>query len=333
MPTSLSDALNDATIDLALAGSASPKNDAEILLAHILELDRNELKRRLVLGSHFLDEVAVARYADLITARSAGTPLQHLTGIAHFRHLDLQVGPGVFIPRPETEIVAEAAIAEVKRVDQTIRSAPKSAALTEMTWQIQMPIGPPTARTRRINRWVLQPATQSKRPVVVDLCTGSGAIALAIASETNAQVHAIELDDSAYEWAALNIGRCLAGHNVLLRRGDALQPPADLIGKADVVVANPPYIPPDAIPRDVEVRDFDPAVALYGGGAAGLETPAGIILSAATLLKSGGLLVLEHGDLQGAAIRQLAAGAGEFTDIQTNKDLTGRDRYLIARRV
>lgn len=326
MTTDLADILADATIDLALAGIASPKNDAEILLAHVLKIDRNELRHRLVLDSLQIDDDAAAAYLALVTQRAAHTPLQHLTGVAHFRQLDLQVGPGVFIPRPETEVVAGAAIAEVNR----LRAEPPQA--NNLAWQMQAPVGPPTARPRRLARWALQPAA-NPRPVVVDLGTGSGAIALAVATETTATVHAIENSDDAYQWATKNVAALPVGKTVWLRRGDALCPPADLLGKADVVVSNPPYIPPGAVPRDAEVREFDPPAALYGGGSDGLEIPAGIIASAASLLKPGGLLVMEHGDAQGAAVRELASITGLYREIETHPDLTDRDRYLTARRV
>jgi len=325
MVVDLSDALSDATIDLALAGIENPKNDAELLLAHNLGVDRGELHRRLVLGSLEMGDAAAANYAALIARRARHEPLQHVTGQAHFRRLTLQVGPGVFIPRPETEVVAGAAIAEVERL-RGESEQPGSG----MAWQAQAPIGPPTARPKRLMRWALQP--QPKRPLVIDLGTGSGAIALAVATETNAQVIAIELADAAYQWAAKNITELPPNKAVELRRADALSPPADLIGKADVVVANPPYIPPDAVPRDAEVRDYDPPTALYGGGPDGLELPSGFIAAAGELLRPGGLLIMEHGDNQGADIRGLARAAGVFTNIETHQDLTGRDRYLSARK-
>lgn len=277
---------------LAAAGVESARVDAEILLAHSLGIDRNALKVQALLGAALPDDVS-GQFDALIAQRAERVPLQHLTGIAHFRNLTLRVGPGVFIPRPETEVVAGAAIAEVQR---------------------------------------LQVIQQGSRPVVIDLCTGSGAIALAVATETSAEVHAIELDAQAHQWAHLNIAALAPpGNPIDLRRGDARIPPPDLTNKVDVVVSNPPYIPPGAVPRDQEVRDHDPAQALYGLGADGLTVPQGIIEAAAKLLKPGGLLIMEHGDEQGPATRNLAAKAG-YIEIETKKDLTDRDRYLTARR-
>lgn len=234
-----------------------------------------------------------SRYAALIEQRRQRVPLQHLTGEMTFRHLTLEAGPGAFITRPETETVAGAAI---------------------------------------------EAASRCAQPVVIDLCTGSGAIALAVATEApHSHVHAVELSAEAVAVAARNVARYTPPGRaapVRLISGDAtaaLPELAALRGRADVVVSNPPYIPPDQEPVDPEVRDHDPGLALYGGGADGLDVPRGVIAQAAVLLRPGGVLIMEHAEVQAEAARSIAAESG-YTAITTGRDLTGRDRYLQALR-
>ncbi|GAA1862053.1 peptide chain release factor N(5)-glutamine methyltransferase [Myceligenerans crystallogenes] len=277
--------IRQATLTLSDAGVPSPRVDAELLLAHVLAVDPGEVRRRAVMGAPVSDDDA-ARFATLLTRRAAREPLQHLTGEAHFRHLTLAVGPGVFVPRPETEQVAQTAIDEALRL----------------------------------------PAS-----VVVDLCTGSGAIALAVATEVpSARVYAVELDAGAHEWAARNVAA--VGAPVHLVKGDARTALRELDGTTDVVVSNPPYVPPDAVPRDPEVAEHDPAIALYGLGADGLEVPRGIAAAAARLLRPGGLFVMEHAEVQAASARAVVDATGSFEPAETRDDLTGRPRMVIARR-
>jgi len=208
-------AVRDATARLAAAGIASPEVDAVELAAHALGTDPSDVRRAMVLGAPEPDG-----YSALVEERAARVPLQHLTGRAHFRRLTLAVGPGVFVPRPETEVTAGLAI-------------DAASAL-------------------------------GRDPLVLDLCTGSGAIALAVKDELpGARVLAIELSDLAHGWAVANRDRL--GLDVELRLGDATTAFDDLAGEVDVVVSNPPYIPVGAVPVDHEVRDHDPEVALYGG--------------------------------------------------------------------
>ena len=279
-----------ATARLAAAGVASPGHDAAELLAHVLGTTRG----RLVL----VDEVDAARaaaYDGLVTRRAAREPLQHLTGLAHFRHVELRVGPGVFVPRPETELLAGWAVEEAGRV-----------------------------------------LAAGRAPVVVDLCTGSGAIARALVDEVPVSVvHAVELSQDAAAWAAQNVER--AGVALDLRLGDAATAFADLDGAVDVVVSNPPYIPPGSEPTDPEVRDHDPQVALYGGGPDGLGVPAQVATTAARLLRSSGLFVMEHADVQQPqAVRLLQQARGPagplWSDVVGHADLTGRPRFVTARR-
>jgi release factor glutamine methyltransferase len=288
----LGDLLREARARLAAAGVASPAADAAALAAHVLRTTPGDVTARAVRGDAVGDEQAAA-FEELLAQRAARVPLQHLTGRAAFRTLELEVGPGVFVPRPETEVVAGVAIDEAIEV------------------------------TRR-----------GPNPLVVDLCTGSGAVALAVAVEVPAaRVAAVELDPMAHAWAARNVA--VIAPRVDLRIGDALRADAgvlaDLAGTVDVVVANPPYIPPGSRPVDPEVAEHDPPVALYGGGDDGLAVPRGVVESAAGLLRPGGLLVMEHADGQGSAARALVGGP-RWQDVRTVDDLTGRPRALVARR-
>jgi release factor glutamine methyltransferase len=304
-----------AYVELADAGVASPQADAEVLLAHVLGVDRGELLRQLVLGREAPADAERA-FAGLVARRAAREPLQHLTGVAAFRHLELAVGPGVFVPRPETEEVAQVAIDEAAKVIADREGA---------------------------------------GAVVVDLCTGSGAIALAVATEVpGARVHAVELDKDAHAWAERNVDGLSAAaagvepgvtpedppeRIVRLVKGDARTALYGIDGMADVVVSNPPYVPSDAVPVDPEVAEHDPAVALYGLGPDGLEVPRGITDAAARLLRPGGLYVMEHAEVQAEAARAMVAAARDdegrpvFGEPETRKDLTGRPRMVVARRL
>lgn len=313
VPTTVGAAVRWATTRLAGAGVATPRVDAELLLAHVLGLGAGEVRRLAVLDGPLPGgDARAGEYLALVTRRVSREPLQHLTGVAPFRHLELAVGPGVFVPRPETEQVAQLAIDEAARV-----VADRGTA------------------------------------VVVDLCTGSAAIALAMATEVpGATVHAVELDAAAHAWAERNVaaagarddasGRA-AGLPVRLVRGDARTALRELDGAVDVVVSNPPYVPPDAVPRDPEVAGHDPAVALYGLGADGLEVPRGVTAAAARLLRPGGLYVMEHAEVQAGPARDMVAGTPDpaapdgaprpaFETARTAPDLTGRPRAVVARR-
>lgn len=304
LPDDVSRLVREAAARLARAGIDTPRVDAELLLAHAAGVPRERVVSAAVLGrpvSSLLPdgtpttEDVLDGLAGLLDARARRVPLQHLTGTAPFRHLDLVVGPGVFVPRPETEQVAQVAIDESLGVV----------------------------------------ARGSQAPVVVDLCTGSGAIALAVATEVpGARVHAVELDRDAHAWAERNVARTheASGAVVHLVRGDARTALAELDGTCDVVVSNPPYVPPDAVPRDPEVALHDPHVALYGLGEDGLEVPRGVTRAAARLLAPGGLYVMEHAEVQARPARDMVAAVGGFEDVRTVEDLTGRPRMVVARR-
>jgi release factor glutamine methyltransferase len=283
-------AVDEATERLAAAGVPSPRADAELLAAHLLRVSRAEVARLSVLDA----TPAPAGYDDLVAERARRVPLQHLTGRAPFRDLELAVGPGVFVPRPETEDVAGAAIDEARLALERTGSA-----------------------------------------LVVDLCAGSAAIAIAVATEVpQARVVAVEVSDQARAWAAANID-ALAPGRVDLRAGDVTDPRAaeqlaDLVGQVDIVVSNPPYVPPGQQPVDPEVRDHDPEVALYGGGPDGLAVPRAVVALAAVLLRPGGRLVMEHADVQGDQV-VAALAPGIWSNRLDHLDLAGRPRYVTAR--
>ncbi|WP_151524839.1 peptide chain release factor N(5)-glutamine methyltransferase [Serinicoccus kebangsaanensis] len=269
---------------LAAAGVASPEVDAELLLAHALGRSVAELRRARVLREQ-VGDAPHGRFLDLVVRRADRVPLQHLTGVAPFAGLELHVGPGVFVPRPETETLVELALAALDGAD---------------------------------------------RPTVVDLATGSGAIALAIATRArDARVGAVELSPQAYGYARRNVAD--TAPRVDLRLGRAQDAFADWVGEVDVVVSNPPYIPPDAEPVEVEVREHDPVLALYGGGCDGLALPAEFARRAAELLRPGGVLLMEHADVQGDALTALLRREG-WVEVSDHEDLTGRPRVVRARR-
>lgn len=287
--TDLRDGIRAATARLREAGVASADVDAVELAAFVLGVEAGEVRRLLVLGGRTLP----SRYAGLVDERASRVPLQHLTGRAHFRHLTLSVGPGVFVPRPETEVLVDLALAEVDRVVA----------------------GRPDAPVR-----------------VVDLCSGSGAIPLAVRHERpEAVVRGIELSTDALAWAVANRDRL--GLGVELVAGDATRPCfPDWAGTVDVVTVNPPYIPTGAVPLDPEVRDHDPELALYGGSEDGLAIPLATARVAAGLLRPGGLVLLEHADSQGESLPARLGRTGEWTDVTDHPDLSGRPRVTVARR-
>ncbi|MBO3128708.1 peptide chain release factor N(5)-glutamine methyltransferase [Dermatophilus congolensis] len=289
---SFGQALRQATRDLQAAGVPSPRRDAALLLAHVTRCDTADVERSALLG-HALTSADIAAYELVVAERSRRIPLQHITGLAPFRHLELCVGPGVFVPRPETEMLAGLAI---------------------------------DAATTLVQEGVHE-------PLVVDLCTGSAAIALAIATEVpQARVIAVELSCDAAQWAECNITSMAA--QVELRRGDATAEAVtgDLDGIVDIVVSNPPYIPPDAIPIDPEVAEHDPAMALYGLGDDGLAIPTAVAWRASGLLRPGGLFLMEHADVQGKAIVDVLLGQQSWVKVHDQNDDAGRPRHVVATR-
>jgi release factor glutamine methyltransferase len=269
-----------ATERLRAAGVDSPEHDARALAAHVLGCSLKELPMH--------DSIDEGVYTELVARRAQRVPLQHLTGSVGFRWIELEVGPGVFVPRPETESVVQWAIDHIDR-----------------------------------------PA-----PVMVDLCTGSGTIAFALANEVpGAVVHAVESDPVALEWTRRNAANRVAAGDpeVQLHLGSVEGCLPELDGRVDLVASNPPYVAEDErhLP-DPEVIDHDPEIALFAG-ADGLDVIRLVERAARRLLKPGGLVVVEHSDRQGRSAPQVFEQAGGWTEIEDHVDLTGRDRYVTAR--
>lgn len=282
----LSAALDRATAILESAGVPGARVDAELLAGHVLGISRGGVQAKVATDAALGPDEAIA-LAELVERRAAREPLQHITGVAYFRSLELAVGPGVFVPRPETESVAQLAI-------DALRAIP------------------------------------SPEPIGVDLGTGSGAIALALATEVpHARVYGVEVSPRAYVWTRQNF-RAVGAPNATPVFIDLAEALPDLDGLVDVVISNPPYIPLGAIPRDPEVRLHDPEIALYGGED-GLDVVRRVSTTARRLLRSGGTLVIEHGELQSAAIADLLRADG-WRAIAHHRDLTLRDRATTALR-
>ena len=285
-PPALAAAIAQAAARLGAAGIADPAVDAELLAAFVLGLGRGGVQAAAIRG----DRLAAAdaeRLEELVTRRATREPLQHITGTAPFRHLELRVGPGVFVPRPETELVAQLAIDALR-------------------------------------------AAASESPIAVDLGTGSGAIALAMATEVpHARVFAAENSVEAFLWTKENFAM-VGAENARLAFIDLAHAFPELDGTVSVVASNPPYVPDAAIPRDPEVRFFDPPAALYGGED-GLDVVRVLSGVGLRLAHPGGMIVIEHGEWQGEAIRELLAADG-WRAAATHPDLTMRDRATTALR-
>jgi release factor glutamine methyltransferase len=285
--TALRTALRDATSRLSAAGVESAEHDARALAVHALGL----AKPGDLLWVDALDQTSAAAYEDLVTRRESRVPLQHLVGTVGFRYLELEVGPGVFVPRPETESVVQWAVDAVAREGWT-------------------------------------------SPLLVDLCTGSGTIAFALANEVSgAVVHAVERDPGALAWTRRNAERRVAAGDpeVVLHLGSVEDALGELDGTVDLVASNPPYVATTEqhIP-DPEVVDHDPAIALWAGED-GLDVVRLVEQAARRLLRPGGLVVVEHSDRQGLSCPEVFTQAGGWTEVEDHQDLTGRDRYTTAR--
>ncbi|WP_442918835.1 peptide chain release factor N(5)-glutamine methyltransferase [Leucobacter sp. USHLN153] len=281
--------LSEIRAELETAGIEQPEVDAELIVAHVIGVSRGRVGVLAILDEPISSDAAT-RARDLAEERARRVPLQHLTGRAPFRGIELSVGPGVFVPRPETEMVAQLAIDALQKVPDP-------------------------------------------ELIAVDLCTGSGALALAIAAEVPAaRVWAVEKSREAHAWAERNVAEW-GDSRVRLLLGDvaelhAIPELSALAGRVHVLVSNPPYVPSGMVPRDPEVRDHDPALALYSG-ADGLDLIRVISRSAREWVVPGGFLVLEHAESQGRAIRQLLTADG-WRAAATHQDLTGRDRATTA---
>ena len=281
MATTLAQAIAWGRRELAAAGVPSPDADAVLLASHALGLGRGETEAKAILGAP-----EPSGYRDLVARRARREPLQHITGRAPFRQLELAVGPGVFVPRPETELLVQLTLDEARR------------------WREHGEL----------------------HPAVVDLGTGSGAIALAVATEDPAcRVSAVEREPEALRWTRQN----LAGSPVRLLECDYRDLTLVTAGSFCVVVTNPPYVPDGEIPEDPEVRDYDPPTALYGGDETGMRLPCAAMDTALRLLRPGGSFIVEHAESQVAAVAEALVGRG-FTDVRLHHDLVGRPRATTA---
>lgn len=285
--TGLRTAIAAATQQLAAAGVDSPEHDARALAVHVLGLDRPS---DLLMVDELASEQRTA-YDELVARRADRVPLQHLTGSVGFRYISLEVGPGVFVPRPETESVVQ--------------------------WAVD---------AARSEGWTA--------PLCVDLCTGSGTIAFALANELpDATVHAVERDPDALAWTRRNAANRVAAGDpeVQLHLGSAEDALPDHDGRLDLVISNPPYVATtEAHIPDPEVVDHDPGIALWAGED-GLDVIRLVERAARRLLRPGGLVVVEHSDRQGRSAPELFEQAGGWAEVADHQDYAGRDRYVTAR--
>lgn len=289
------DLIANASARFESVGIDSPRADAELLLAHVLGVSRGDIHKFTDIDSGRSEE-----FEKLVRFRSERIPVQHLTGKGYFRYLEVRVGPGVLIPRPETELLVDA----VKAF-----------------------------------------RTHTEPLLIVDLGSGAAALTISLAIEcAPADVVGVELYEEAFRWGEVNVEKYApqiftAGSSVHLVQADfanvSEQELIDVLGKVDVVVSNPPYIPIGGIPRDAEVHLYEPSTALYGG-VNGLELVDEVIKTAARLLKPGGLLVIEHSDFQGEgaelSVPDRVRSSGYFTEVKDNLDLNQRPRYTTAKR-
>jgi release factor glutamine methyltransferase len=261
--------------------------DAELLLAHLLGVSRKQIHSQSIELSESEREKISSEFNELIQQRLLGRPVQYITGSAAFRYLELEVGEGVLIPRPETELIVDRVIGHLS--SQLDKENSKS---------------------------------------IIELGAGSGAISIAIATEASLKglkisLVAVEKSPAAAEWLNKNIAKYDLPIRVVIEDASTALP--DI--KADLVVANPPYIPNDEkLPTEVE--NFEPEMALRGGAVDGMQIPKLFIDAATRLLKSGGFFITEHHEKQGELIRGVLAR--DFLPAQTHADLTGRDRFTSA---
>jgi len=261
--------------------------DAELLLAHLLGVSRKHIHSQSIELSESEREKVTLEFNDLIQQRLLGRPVQYITGSAAFRYLELEVGEGVLIPRPETELIVDRVIGHLSS----------------------------------------QPDKENSKSII-ELGAGSGAISIAIATEASLKglkvsLVAVEKSPAAAEWLNKNIAKYDLPIRVVVEDVSTALP--DI--KADLVVANPPYIPNDE-KLPIEVENFEPEIALRGGAVDGMQVPKLFIDAATRLLKSGGFFITEHHEKQGELIRGVLAR--DFLPAQTHADLTGRDRFTSA---
>ncbi|MCH9275795.1 peptide chain release factor N(5)-glutamine methyltransferase [Bifidobacterium amazonense] len=295
--TTVVDVILDAAATLREAGVDTPEHDAKLLLAEARGRELRDVDKAMLMGDEWgPDADADARFAGMIARRAKREPLQYIVGHAPFRYLDLEVGPGVFIPRPETETVVQAGIDWLTR---NRIATPRVVDLCAGSGAIGLSV---VTEVRGAQVWAVELSPDAYRW-----------------TERNREL--VARKDP------------LAGYNYTLEQGDATSPLTlpQLDGTIDLVITNPPYVPLSEIPEQPEVRDHDPDLALYGGSADGVLIPERIIERAAKLLRPGGALVMEHDISQGDRLVAFARANG-FAEAHTENDWTGRPRYLFAER-
>ena len=289
--SSVSALIGSAAALLEKAGVASPHVDAEILLAHVIGIERNQLLTVAAIAKeHELD------FESLVARRANRVPLQHLTGVAHFRHITLAVGPGVFVPRPETELLVEAAIAHLKKSPQPRLAADLCAGSGAIALSLALEVPGTTVHAVELSADAVKWLTHN----VVD--------------------HAAQLE--------------AVGSHVIVHHGNAGDQNllAEFAGKFTAVVSNPPYIPSAMIPRDPEARDHDPAIALFSGED-GLTAAREIVLVAAKMLSAGGFFGMEHADVQGESVPSLLNDMTDtWVEVIDNNDYNQLPRFTTALR-
>lgn len=276
-------------------GIRKPRVDAEWLLAHVLGVERLALYMDV---EREPDAPQLTALRELVKRRGRREPLQYLTGHCAFHGVELQIGPGAFIPRPETEILVQRALARLEENEKTKKDGPA-------------------------------------RPLIVDIGAGCGCIACALAvARPNAAVQATDNSAAALQWAQTNIESLGLDGRVTLHEGDLAAPLDQVIEAAtvDLLVSNPPYVARherDDLPPEVH---FDPPEALFAGPD-GTDLYPRLVDAGKGLLKPGGWLLVEIGATQADAVRGIIASAGGFGQITLTQDLAGLDRVLEARRV
>ncbi|MBT1178034.1 peptide chain release factor N(5)-glutamine methyltransferase [Bifidobacterium callimiconis] len=294
MSDAIAQLLHSATATLQTAGVDTPDHDAKLLLAHAAGLSLRGIDMLMLMGRALPESFDPTAYEAMIARRAAREPLQYIVGAAPFRYLEVEVGPGVFIPRPETEIVVQAGL----------------------DWLTENGIRNPRVVDLCAGSGIIGLSVASEVPT-------SEVWAVELSETTYAWT-----DRNRTKIASEFPG---VGERYHLILGDATAPETlrELDGTIDLVITNPPYVPESEIPEQPEVRDHDPELALYGGSADGLRIPERIIDRVASLLRDGGALVMEHDISQGPALCDYALVHG-FGEARTGNDLTGRPRYLFA---
>lgn len=288
------DVIRDAAVQLREAGIETPEHDAKLLLAEAAGVELRDVDKALLMGEELGTAEQLARFQSMLARRAKREPLQYITGHAPFRYLDLKVGLGVFIPRPETETVVQAGL----------------------DWLTEHGMIHPRVVDLCAGSGAIGLSVVSEVP-------GSQVWAVELSPNT-AEWTNKNLAETAKRYPSI-----ASNYQLEIADATSLATLAQLDGTIDIVITNPPYVPESDVPEQPEVRDWDPELALYGGSMDGTLIPERIIERAYRLLKPGGALVMEHDVTQGDRLVAYAKAAG-FTTASNGRDWAGRDRYLFA---